>query len=297
MIEDIHKRRSRFIIGGSVVYLIGMSGLMLRHNIWFSPDQFFIFAMVVALILGKGRKFLQDWAPILLVFLSYEFFKGALPAILKFPVHAFDLIEWEKMVFGSVLTIDWQRMFYNPLQLRWYDFYLSIIYMSFWVFPLIFAFYVWVVNRPLFRFMTLVLFIGLYATFITATLYPAMPPWMAAEKELLPPVHRILYNTTAYLTVPGALPTFYAMFRGNVVAAMPSMHAELPTMILIFAFILKNKVLIFLAALYVLSTYISIVYLGEHYLIDGLAGFFYAIGAFWAAKVIGKKLRLIETTV
>src|SRR4029079_4815796 len=102
MIEEANKRHHRFILFGSVVYLVGISILMLRHNIWFSPDQFFIFALVAAVILGRGKSFFEDWAPIILILLSYEFFHGALPAIVKFPLHSTDLINVERSLFGSI---------------------------------------------------------------------------------------------------------------------------------------------------------------------------------------------------
>ena len=294
MIEEINKRHNRFILIGSVIYLVGVSGLMLRHNIWFSPDQFFIFALVAAVILGRGRRFIADWAPIILIFLSYEYFRGALPAILKFPLHSTDLIWAEQFVFGVIPTIYLQGLFLDLNHFQWYDFFFSLIYMSFWVVPLVFSYYIWIKNRPLFKFMTLTLFIGCYATFITFTLFPAMPPWMASERELLPHVERILYKTTAYLTVPGALPTLYSLLRGNTVAAMPSMHVELPTMMFLFSLAFKNRGLILLTGLYLLATYFAITYLGEHYVIDGFAGSLYAIAAYISAKWVGKKLRLID---
>lgn len=283
----------RFIFVGSLIYLFGISGIMLRHNIWFSPDQFFIFALVLAVFLGRGKRFISDWAPVVLVFMSYEFFRGALPAITQYPIHSQDLIGAEKFLFGAIPTIVLQSRFLDVNHYQWYDFFLSLIYMSFWVCPLVFAYFIWIKNRSLFKFMTLVLFVTLYATFITFLFLPSMPPWMAAEKGLLPPIHRLLYSTTAYLTTPGVLPTFYSLFRGNEMAAIPSTHIELPILMVIFSVLYRSKLLIFLTALYFILVYIAIVYLGEHYVIDGLAGIIYAVGSFYLAKFIGRRLLLL----
>ncbi|KKU92511.1 MAG: hypothetical protein UY21_C0001G0134 [Microgenomates group bacterium GW2011_GWA1_48_10] len=296
MNEEINRRHDRFITGGSIVYLVGISALMLRHNIWFSPDQFFIFALVAAVIFGRGKKFISDWAPIILIFLSYEFFHGALPAILKFPVHSTDLIALEKFLFGSIPTVVLQQRFLSPGHFSIFDFLFSLTYMAFWIVPLIFLFWLWMRYHQVFKFIILAFFIGLYATFITMTFFPAMPPWMAAERGLIDPIQRVLYQTTAYLTVPGALPTLYQYFRGNEVAAMPSVHAEIPTLMFLAALLVKNKLLILLTLAYSLLTYVSIVYLGEHWAIDAIAGIFYAFGAFWGAKFVGEKLNLIHAS-
>lgn len=293
MTEDSNRRHHRFIFFGSLTYLVGVSSVMLRHNIWFSPDQFFIFALVLAIFLGRGKRFIADWAPVILVFMSYEFFRGAIPAIAQFPIHSQDIIDAERFLFGTIPTLALQNRFLDINHYQWYDFLLTLTYMSFWVCPLVFAYFIWVKNRPLFKFMTLALFITLYATFTTFVFFPSMPPWMAADKGLLPTVHRLLYSTTAYLTTPGALPTFYSLFRGNEIAAIPSTHLELPTLMILFAVLFKNKLLIFLTSVYLLLVFFSVVYLGEHYVIDGLAGISFAVGSFFLAKFLGHRFNLI----
>ena len=72
------------------------------------------------------------------------------------------------------------------------------------------------------------------------------------------------------------LPSIYHNFNPNAVAAMPSLHAAYPFLVLLYALrFFKKKGLFFIP--YVLGVWFSLVYLGEHYFVDVVAGAIYAV--------------------
>lgn len=287
--EDKHQRRHKILLLGAGAYLVGVSAFMLRRNVWLSPDQFFAFALLAALFFGKGKKFVRDWTPFVLVLLGYEYLRGAVPAIVKFPVHSTDLIRWEQSLFGSIPTIVLQKSWLHPPSLSWYDLVFALSYMSYFIIPLVLAFFAWLKIPRMFRFFAIGYIVLHFLAFVTWVFFPAMPPWMAAEKGLLPPIQRVLYLATAKLTISaGGFPTLYHFIAANPVAAVPSLHAALPTLMLMVAIFFRRKILTMLCLVYAFVVWIGIIYLGEHYIVDAIIGIIYAIISFlvvvWFSK-------------
>jgi uncharacterized protein (TIGR03382 family) len=72
----------------------------------------------------------------------------------------------------------------------------------------------------------------------------------------------------------------------NVVAAMPSLHAAYPTLIFIFSLHYWRRVAP-LALLYCFCLWFSIVYLGDHYVVDIIAGIVYALATLLGLEALG----------
>jgi membrane-associated phospholipid phosphatase len=76
----------------------------------------------------------------------------------------------------------------------------------------------------------------------------------------------------------------------NPVAAMPSLHAAIPMMLALFFWSRARWWLRAVLASYVLAMAVTLVYTGEHYVIDELLGWAYAalsvtaVHAFWRAR-------------
>ena len=72
----------------------------------------------------------------------------------------------------------------------------------------------------------------------------------------------------------------YNNFNPNAVAAVPSLHAAYPLLVLLFAVeFFGKKGLIFIP--YVIGCWLSIVYLGEHYVADIILGVIYTITVYY----------------
>jgi len=277
----------------TIVYVLFGCAFMISHRIWFSPDQFFLFAIIGVLLLGRLKQFLSDWTPFLSLFLGYEYLRGFVPLIDK-NVHIFQMINIDKAIFGLVPTIKLQSLLYNPLRLQWYDYVAVTLYICHFIAPMITGFLFWLKDREFFRKFTAGLLVLSYAAFLTFLVFPAMPPWMASSQGFLPPVKEVTGVVMShFFKSPFTLPSIYSFFRPNPVAAMPSLHAAFPMLIFLFALKKSWKIGIFLIP-YVLGVWFAVIYLGEHYFIDVVMGALYATLAFVLVEKKETLLKLLK---
>lgn len=277
--SSVTARKSNLLIYSiCIIYVVGISIFMLAHRMWLSPDQFFLVAIVAAIAIGGLWRFLRDWTPFILLFLSYEYMRGLAPLLNK-SVHITEMINADKYLFGFVPTIKLQAALFHPGNPQWYDFVSIIFYMMHFIVPMVTAFTFWLISKKTFREFTLALIILSFAGFTTYVIFPAMPPWLAAQHGFLPPIHKVMDAVVANLGQPLALPTAYKFFRGNEIAAMPSLHAAYPLLVSLFAIRYFKKPALLLLP-YVFGVWFAVVYMGEHYAIDVIVGALYAATVF-----------------
>lgn len=285
--------QDKTVIALTLLYLIGVCAYMIVHRVWFSPDQFFAFAIIGALVLGRAKMFLLDWTPFLSLYFGYEYLRGLVPSFTN-RVHIFPMIHFDQFLFGFIPTIKLQALLYNPSKLQWYDYVAVTMYICHFVSPMIVGFLFWLTDRKYFKDYALTLLILSYASFITYAAFPAMPPWMASSKGFLPPIEEVTGVVMAhFLPTKYSLPSIYHFMGGNPVAAMPSLHAAFPTVIFLFA-MKKSKIAGFIAAIYMLGVWFAVLYLGEHYFIDILVGVIYALSAYLLVQNIQPLASLVK---
>ncbi len=261
----------------SIIYLAVVSLFLILHGNWFSPDQFFAVAILVTLFLGRIKQFIHDWSFPTILFLSYEYLRGLVPNLTT-SAHIFPMIKFDQTVFGVVPTLKLQEIF-SDTSVHWYDNLAVFLYMSHFVVPMMFGFIFWLFKKEFFKDYYMSLLVLSYMAFITYIIFPAMPPWMASADGFIPPITHIMDKVFANFAVPFALPSVYRFFGANLVAAVPSLHGAYPFLILLFI-LKKFKMWGFLALPYVVGVWLSVVYLGEHYVFDILVGVLYATVAF-----------------
>lgn len=259
-------------------FIITVSVYMLWHRAWLSPDQFFAVAILAALILGKTKQFIRDWVPFLLMLFSYEYLRGLIPMLSSAP-HIFPMIEADKLLFGFIPTIKLQTILYNPNITQWYDYIAVILYISHFVVPMLIAFFLWIYDRNYFKKYTWAFLLLSYMSFFTFIIFPAMPPWMAANEGYIPPLKKIMDQVFISFAHPISVPSVYQFFGADLVAAVPSLHAAYPWLIFLFLF-QKLRFLSLVLVPYVIGVWFAVVYLGEHYVIDVVAGVTYASAAY-----------------
>lgn len=273
------------------LYIVLMTALMIWQGIGIAPDRYAFVLLLGSLLVRRTRSFILDWIPFLFILISYDFLRGFADN-LSSRVHISDLIYYERSLFGFSFTSTsyLQETFYKPGNLAWYDFLATIFYFIHFALPLGFGFLLWIYNKSFFKqFVTGILLLS-YGGWITYIIFPAAPPWMASQEGYLPGVVKIMDQTSRAFPVSIDLPTIYHQFNPNPVAAIPSMHAAYPFLILLFSLkFFKLRGLYFL--LFVLAVWFSLIYLGEHYLIDILAGAVYAAFFFLVAKLLHSKLK------
>lgn len=264
-------------IAAFVLYMVLMTFVMIFSGIGITPDRYVLVLILGSLFLHKTRKFLIDWLPFLFILISYDFLRSLAP-VLNPRVHYQELINLDNLFFGQNPTLFLQQLFLRS-GTSFLDYLSTMFYFLHFALPLAFGFILWIKNRQYFKKFSLALLILSYAAFITFVIFPAAPPWLAAQKGYLPGVVKILDITLKSFPDKLHLPSIYHNFNPNTVAALPSLHAAYPLLILFFAVrIFGKKVLWFL--IYVLGVWFSLVYLGEHYVADIILGATYTIIVF-----------------
>ena len=101
--------------------------------------------------------------------------------------------------------------------------------------------------------------------------YPMVPPWMASENgDFTPAIERM---TGRGGSGPGLHLAQLVMGPiGNPVAAMPSLHAGTACLVAFFGITVLRSRARWLLLLYPLTMTTALVYFGEHYVIDAIAG-------------------------
>jgi membrane-associated phospholipid phosphatase len=253
-----------------------------------SPERLALLMLIAALLLGRARLFLADWIPFLVLFLSYEYLRG-LGGKAGLPHH--DVTGLEQALFGGqVPSLVLQHAFYRPGHVSWFDVTATTFYFLHFAFPLAVGYLLWIAARPIFLRYSRSLLAMSFAAFFFYLLFPVAPPWIA-----VPGVVKIInFTLPSYTDIPGlsAPATVYHFFYANQYAAMPSMHAAYPLLAALFAFRLFRWRALPLFA-YTACVWLSIVYLGEHYVVDIIGGVFFAAAAvagdealtrWWAAR-------------
>jgi hypothetical protein len=122
-----------------------------------------------------------------------------------------------------------------------------------------------------------------YGAFITYLLFPAAPPWMASNVGYIDHITKI---STAVWFGWGihSYSTLYATLNANPIAAVPSLHAAYPLLDLLFINRLFGKKFAIPFAIYPLTVWFGVVYLGEHFIFDVLLGILYAFVAFYGTE-------------
>jgi membrane-associated phospholipid phosphatase len=192
------------------------------------------------------------------------------------PVRVEYAVDLERTLFGGTVPTLWlQEQLYRVGSLGVVDVLAVATHLSYYVVPHLFAFVVWKVSYDRFRRHTYELLAAAYVGLAVSFALPTAPPWLAGQVGELPFVARILEDVgndaSADLYRQG-----YEIAGTNPVAAMPSLHMALTVVVAITAWRIGPR-LGSAACLYAGAMGFSLVYLGEHYVVDVLAGVLTAV--------------------
>ena len=150
-------------------------------------------ALVCASIGRPPREILQlvvDWLPIVAVLAVYDFTRGAADSV-GIGVHTTPMIDFDRFVFFGQTPSEWLQSHLNdPKAVHWYDVAFTLIYTSYFIVPFALAGVLWARDRLAFLCFAKRLVSLAAAGLATYVLFPAAPPWMAAEEGLLSGVER-----------------------------------------------------------------------------------------------------------
>lgn len=221
-----------------------------------------------------------DWLPFTLVLLAYDQTRGIADRI-GLPLHVADVVGWEKAIsFGTVPTVWLQQHLYDPHHVYWYDALCTLIYTSHFLATPVLAATLWLRERAAWlRFISRVIVLSV-AGLVTYVLFPEAPPWYASRHGVIADhVARLSARGWSWFHI-GDLRTMLANAQkdgSNPVAAMPSLHVAFACLVALFiATRLQSRWRVLLAA-YPLAMAFTLVYTGEHYVVDLIAGLAYAL--------------------
>jgi hypothetical protein len=269
------------------LYMAITSALLIVLGVPIPPDRYFVVLLVPMVLVRRARSFVLDWSPFLLLLFSYEFLRGLAGKVGQ--VHYLVALRFDSMVFGTPPAVSLQQRFAHATPVA-YDYVAAVLYLVHFVAPLSFAFVLWLRSREEFARFTGSFLLLSYAALATFVVFPAAPPWLASQQGYLPQVHELVGVVLSAFPSHFNLPTVYQMFDPNPVAAIPSLHAAYPLLLLLFA-VRFFGVRALLLAPYVAGVWLAVVYMGEHYVFDVLVGAAYAVSAFVLTELVLRRLR------
>jgi membrane-associated phospholipid phosphatase len=257
---------------GIALYLALIFGVMLWRGISIEPQWVVLALLLVAVALGRGRAFLTDWLPFLVLFFGYEIMRG-FASRTGFAPH--DVSGLERLLFaGSLPTITLQHWFYDPARIAIWDWAGMVLYFLHFPLPIVVGFVFWLNDRAHYwRFVSALLLMS-FVAFVTYLFFPTAPPWIENHAD----VHKVINETVTKWGVAYFVSPFYSNLNPNQYAAFPSLHAAFPALAAIYAWT-RYRLLAVGLIVYTACVWLAVVYLGEHYFVDALAGLVYAVAA------------------
>ena len=304
-------------VGMFLLYIGAAIGIFLWRGQSFRPDNWAIFLLVAAVLLGRPLAFVRDWIPFVLLVFGYEFLRGIAGEFVtgggtvgnrareELPnVRVENLVAFDMSLFGGhepVSTL--QGWLFTPHDPKWWDYLAMVMYAMHFALPCLFAFLLWITRKERFWQFTIAFCLMTYSAFVFFLLYPAAPPWLANSWGVVSGIGWPAGSVTASIGVDPIRELNTVSIWQNAsphpVAAMPSLHAGFPWLVLLFAVrYFGKKGLVVIA--YNVALWFAVVYLANHWVVDILAGIAWATLAFvlvdWGWDRVLHRAATSETT-
>ncbi|UBM63425.1 phosphatase PAP2 family protein [Candidatus Sulfidibacterium hydrothermale] len=240
------------------------------------------------------RKFALGFSIFIVYWIVYDSMRG-LPNYKVSPVHIRQPYELEKALFGityqgKLLT---PNEFFNLIHTKFLDILTGLFYLNWVPVPIAFAVYLYFKDKNLFTRFSLVFLLVNLMGFVIYYLYPEAPPWYVEIYgfHFQPGVHGHMAGLARFDQITG-WNVFKALYEknANVLAAMPSLHASYPVIVLYYAIKKKLGWFNIFFVIFLLGIWFSAVYTGHHYVIDVIAGASLAVTGIFIFEKIANKM-------
>jgi membrane-associated phospholipid phosphatase len=263
------------------------------------PPHVYALTLVVSLgavvLIAREKAEIRLWAAYILLFVLFAHLRTQADE-LGIAVRYGYVVDAERALgLGAIPTVWLQDHLYRLGRLSVLDVFALLVYFSYFIVPHLMAIAVWRSNRERFPLYVAALLGTWYAGLVISFLAPTAPPWMAGQTGHIPHVFRVIKDVSADVS-PGSYQAAYETVGPNDVAAMPSLHMAATAIVALMGGRLSRKLGV-LAWTYAAAMAFALVYLGEHYLADLLAGVAIA-GLVWrlaAASALGRQPRVATT--
>jgi hypothetical protein len=282
-------RAARVLRGCAAAAYVGWFVRSYRaHGFPFDRERVIAWVGVGLLITAIGRplrRYVQvivDWLPFAALLYLYDSSRGMADDLGR-PVLVESLVRAERvLMFGSVPS-EWlqPRLRAPGAGIGWWELGASVVYASHFVVPFLLAGVLWWRSRERWRAWVVRLLALSYAAVLTYALVPAAPPWYASQVGLLDPLDRPVQLGWTRIGVHAA-PVWFERGQAvaNAFAALPSLHAGYSALVAVFLIrMIGAGRWRWLLLAYPVSMGVTLVYTAEHYVVDVLAGWVYALAA------------------
>ena len=243
---------------------------------------------------GPLAQLLIAWSPLSAILIAYWAAQWATGSLgtpdgsatnrLGAPLHVLGPARVDAWAFGTVPSA-WLQQHLAAAHPTWYDAVAAVVYATHFVsIPLVTAL-AWFRLRDRFReWLVAVLVMSLTGVGIYLA-YPTSPPWLASQDGVISGVDRISDSGWGFLglDVVGDL-TQMGQGASNPVAAMPSLHAGAALLVALFLWRTVGSAARVALGAYAVAMALTLVYTGEHYVVDVAAGWVVAVVAIVVAR-------------
>ena len=254
------------MLAAAVVYssVVGVEALW--HGVVATPDILLVALVPLALLTGRFITWLKDWVPFIGLLLGWEAMRSIADTISPTGVH-YGSLRPELALFGGHLPEIWlQQLLYNAPFGPLLNKVTAAIDLLHFPAVIAIAFVIWLQGRAIFLLYSGALFLTALAAFAIFVLLPTAPPWYAMEHGAISGLQHIMVQV-----MPVKWSGYYQALNPNPVAANPSLHAAFPLVGFLSLLRLRSWLAWPLLA-WCVAVWFSIVYLGEHYILDIVCG-------------------------
>ena len=264
--------------------LYWMALLLLAAMSWLTLRLSYLIPLLIPLALLEKdvKRFLIQWTPFYLIILCYDAFRG-LADDLATHIDFLTLPFMERWLCGGILPTLWLQERLGHLLEGWLGRLLLASYFGHFFVPVITCYMFWRRDHEAFKLTIMSIAAISLLAFGTFLVFPAAPPWLAAHMEVIPPVKRFIIYHLQALTAGAALPRLYIGMNPNPVAPYPSLHAGYPVILWLCIKEYAPR-LQWLFAFNIFVAAFAVVAFGEHYVVDVLAGWVYALPPFYFVR-------------
>lgn len=271
---------SRLLAGGAVLYVALVGGIFLWHGVVATPDLLIVALLPLAVLSGRFVAWVQDWIPFVGILLGWEAMRSVADRVSPSAVHTGSLFLERWLTAGRLPEVALQQALDRGALGALLDRVTAAVDLLHFPAIVAVAFLVWMHGRRAFLGYSIALYATAFIAFAVFILAPTAPPWYAEEHGWIQGLQHVMTQV-----MPVRWSGFYQSLDPNPVAAVPSLHSAFPFLGFLVLRSLRSPVAGPMLAWSVL-VWFSVVYLGEHYVLDVVAGVILATLCWKASSVL-----------
>ncbi len=264
------------------IAILAISYFIFFVRSFWDPDTLLLVLLFIGLIFGHLNAFARRFVPFMGMLFVYDSMRSIVP-MLNHRLNIWPMIQFDRWIGGGQIIASRLQQLLWQGHVVWYDFGFYILYTLHFLMPVVLGLILWRFKSKLYWPFVWTIVSASFIAFFVYLAFPAVPPWMAAEKfHLISEPFRHVSGDVWWAIGLKNYSVLYPKLAGNPVAAVPSLHSAYPMIAALFvtyAFGFKKYWWIWA---YPLAMWVGVMYLGEHYLFDIFAAWLDVAAAFGA---------------